>query len=552
MPRNVAQLRDIYHGLLIVWLVGSATSAGAQSRIEPIFPAPAVAPGGAPDAGVSDGASLPPLDPTTLPMPVAPESARSKIQEGEAKSLLSPEVPQGLAKAGDLNLLGQPILKIRIVDNTKTDSNTVEYIAAVKRGAQLSAALVERVRVNLEASGLFKQVAIYWEPMNQDEVAGVRLVISAKDKLSWIIAPTFAFSPPNYGGGLAYAESNLLGRNLKFLVYGTYTTADKMFLVYFLDPHIGTTPLYWRFDAIVRRDRIYEYASGNLGHPRLERATDVDTFGLGVVFGLSIKRRLNVDARLKIYYDRINRPTCYNTQTPNGFGTPDVNAEQGGACLRPARSGLENAIAVQASYEGRSTVAGIVAGPLVRAEWVYGPRWLGNVTGDYHLLNLRFMWGLRFWKEHNLLLKSWASVYFNPPFKQEVEAGGAELRGYIFRQFRGDTSFRATVEYIVPVFTVQGFSLRAIAFFDTNLTWFRSLPQQVPGQPRVDLRGNSFRNFLPDTPSGIGRESWNNGLGGGIRLYLKGVILPLIGIDLAYGIESRAFQYYITLGSTID
>ncbi len=547
-------------------------SAQGQSRIEPVIP-PSQDQGPAPlDMAPSPPPALAPLDPTsppsppsgapppgaadptTLPMPAPSSDGLSKIREGEAPAGAAPSLPRGeqLARQGDLNLLDRPILAVRVVDNTKTDSNTVEYLAAVKLGTLLTPELIDRVQGALEAAGLFKAVNLYWERMNKDEIEGVRLVISAKDKLSWIIAPTLAYSPPNFGGGIAFADANFVGKNMKFLVYGTWTSVDKMLLLYFLDPHIGTTPMYWRVDAIARRDRIYEYAAGHLGAPRLARATDLDTFGVGLVFGVNAWRKLKIDARLKIYYERVNRPTCFNTQTANGYGTPDVNAEQGGVCLRPARSGFDNTLAVQAAYDGRSTVAGIVAGLLLRAEWTYGPRWLGNVSGDYHLLNLRFLYGRRFWKEHNLLLKAWANVSFDPPFKQEVEAGGGELRGYIYRQFRGDTSFRATIEYIVPVFTVRGFSLRAIAFYDTNLTWFRKLPAQESGQPRIESRGASFRNFLPDTPSGVVRQSWNNGLGGGIRLYLKGVILPLVGVDLAYGIESRAFQYYVTLGSTID
>ena len=78
-----------------------------------------------------------------------------------------------------------------------------------------------------------------------------------------------------------------------------------------------------------------------------------------------------------------------------------------------------------------------------------------------------------------------------------------------------------------------GLSVRAIGFYDTNLTWFRSLPDQTSPLARLDNRGNGgFRDFLPDTPSGIVRDSWHNGIGGGIRLYMRGVILPLLGRGL--------------------
>ncbi|HEY2746536.1 MAG TPA: polymerase, partial [Polyangia bacterium] len=158
----------------------------------------------------------------------------------------------------------------------------------------------------------------------------------------------------------------------------------------------------------------------------------------------------------------------------------------------------------------------------------------------------------RFFKEHNLLLKLGADIFFDPPFKMEVETGGALMRGLAFRQYRGDTDVRATLEYILPLFTVYGLSVRMIGFYDTNLTWFRSLPDQASPTARFVTRGSTWRDFLPDTPSGVVRDSWHNGLGGGLRFYLRGVILPLLGVDFAYGLEGNEFQWYLSIGSTLD
>src|SRR6185295_202149 len=126
------------------------------------------------------------------------------------------------------------------------------------------------------------------------------------------------------------------------------------------------------------------------------------------------------------------------------------------------------------------------------------------------------------------------------------------LRGSIYRQFRGDTSVHATVEYIAPLFWIKGLAVRAIGFFDTNLTWFRDLPQQDDPSARLITYGNGYRNYLPDTPTGVVRQSWNNGIGAGIRMYLRGVVLPLVGFDVAYGIEANAVRYYLAIGSVLD
>ena len=145
-----------------------------------------------------------------------------------------------------------------------------------------------------------------------------------------MIAPIFSYSTGNYGGGLVFAHGNVFGQNKKLLVLGDYTTAQKLLFVALLDPHMRHTRFYYRVDGLVRRDTICEYAPRHIADPRIERATDVDTFGAAVLAGVNFTRRFHMDLRLKIYYDKVNTSSCYNTTNDDGSGTPDVVAEQGG------------------------------------------------------------------------------------------------------------------------------------------------------------------------------------------------------------------------------
>jgi outer membrane protein assembly factor BamA len=448
--------------------------------------------------------------------------------------------------------LGEPIVEIKIVDNTKTDTVTVEYISGAKVGEILTTEYVEKIRLNLLSSDLFKDVLVYWEPgaVGKDG-SGVRLVISAKDKLSWIVAPLFFYSDRNIGGGIAYGNANVLGHNKKFLALAQYATSEKMIFVAFLDPQIHDSRFYYRVDFLLRRDNIIEYAAGHIGNPLVERATDVDTVGGGALVGVNFTRRFHLDLRLKLYYDRVNPAECYNTTNRDGSGTPDVAAAQGGYCRQPSSSGWDNTLTTSIAYDGRAKVMGVQSGLLLQAAWQYGASWLGT-RWDYHLVSAYGLYAWRFFKQHNLILKLGFDVYFDPPFKQEVEAGGAQMRGFLYRQFRGDTDVRLTAEYILPLFTIKGFSLRAVGFYDSNLTWFRDLPGQNGPLGRFVVHGNGFRDYLPDTPSGLVRDSWHNGIGAGLRMYLTGVVLPLVGVDFAYGLESQSFQFYLALGGALD
>jgi hypothetical protein len=340
------------------------------------------------------------------------------------------------------------------------------------------------------------------------------------------------------------------GQNKKLLVYADYTTTEKLLFVAFLDPNIRNSRFYYRIDALLRGDNIREYARGYDGEPRLSRETELDTFGAAALAGVNFTRHFHLDLRLKIYYDLAHAPTCYNTTNQDGSGTPDVVAWQGGQCRSPTGSAWDNTLTTSIAYDNRSKVNGILDGFLLNLTWQYGATWLGT-GNNYHLISFNGMFAKRFFKEHNLILRAGFDVFVDPPFKQEVEAGGPTLRGFIVRQYRGDTDVRLTLEYIVPLFTVWGLSFRAIGFYDTNLTWFRDIPPVGPGA-RLANRGNNFRDYLPDTPVGVVRDSWHNGIGAGLRFYLRGVVLPLLGLDFAYGFEGNDFQWYVNIGSTID
>lgn len=58
--------------------------------------------------------------------------------------------------------------------------------------------------------------------------------------------------------------------------------------------------------------------------------------------------------------------------------------------------------------------------------------------------------------------------------------------------------------------------------------------------------GNAQRDYLPGQ-----RGAWvRDAAGAGLRVYVKSVVLPLVGFDVGYGREGRAFEVYFELGLT--
>jgi hypothetical protein len=163
----------------------------------------------------------------------------------------------------------------------------------------------------------------------------------------------------------------------------------------------------------------------------------------------------------------------------------------------------------------------------------------------YKRFGLLYRHGLRIFEEQNLVLRGEVVAGVDLPFHQELVAGASSLRGFLYRQFRGDTRALFTAEYHFPLFTVRSLAFRGVAFSDMGMMMWRSIPED--GQLR-DVNGRVVRGYLPNAHDGIGGVTVAQGLGLGLRLFLRSVVLPLVGVDVAYGVNSGEFRFYLVAG----
>ena len=88
----------------------------------------------------------------------------------------------------------------------------------------------------------------------------------------------------------------------------------------------------------------------------------------------------------------------------------------------------------------------------------------------------------------------------------------------------------------MPITKWRTFAFRAIGFWDAGyLGWNFARP-------------GGDRHYLPY--QGNGNSILRNDVGAGLRVYIKAVVLPLLGLDVAYGIEGRRPEVYFELGLT--
>lgn len=418
------------------------------------------------------------------------------------------------------------VAEVNVHGNEKTKSDTIRGIAGISVGERLTEERLAEAKRRLLASGLFRDVDVSSRALAGGEAA---VDISLRDKASWVIAPMFSLSSSNVGGGVLYAENNLFGENKKFIATGQLTSAASGVYLGFLNSNVfNWYPLSLTAEALFKLDRTDEYAAlASSADPPIERRTKVQSYGAGVGFALN-------------WFDVVKTAARYRYLRVSNFhpdGTPETLAFDPG-------SRADANLRLSLSYDTLRDIGPIQEGSMLELGFEgSAPAWGSDYR--YREVGAMFRRGVRLFGEHNLRLRATAHLSYDPPFHAELVAGGNNLRGYEYREFRGDTRFAGTAEYHFPLFKIDALAVRGVAFYDTALIYFRSVPADLV---RVDSSGFTVRRYLPDQLGGPRLNNFPNGVGAGIRLYLSSIVLPLLGVDYGYGINSGAGRLYLVVG----
>jgi outer membrane protein insertion porin family len=464
--------------------------------------------------------------------------------------------------ASDSEPAGERVARIRVLETSKTDPEIVQLIAGVNEGDLIRHADLETMRDRLLASGLFRDVEVTSAPAAH----GVTVRITARDRISWFVAPTFSYSQNAYGVGLAAGETNLLGWHKKALLVGTLSnTTGSVNLAYF-DPSVRGTWVYYQIDGGFQRDRVYEYAPHDLPELGIERttivrSTNLDLGGGTATVGVRWWRKLKTEGRLSV-----RRIRYYEAQYPDDSFQPDepLLEMRRRAPMGAGTSGTNFAGRALAGWDSRGSIYGVQRGLALLGSFEGGLRPLGSDFG-YFKAWLGYHQALRFFREHNLILRATGQMARNEPFFEEFESGGAGFRGYLTREFRGDTRVFGSTEYQFPLVKIAplGFHLRGLVFADSDLSFFSQKAScgdgragSAPcsdGYPYAERRSpdGHIRYYLPGQEFRLTRNAWHNGVGAGLRFCVEKIAMPLVGVDYGYGIEQRLHQFYVTVGGAL-
>ncbi len=411
----------------------------------------------------------------------------------------------------------QPVVAFHVRGDSKLTDRTLGYLLHVHLGDHISTANLPELDQALHTSELFETITVTLE----DAPGGVAIVATLDDKHSWIIAPTAFVLPGNKAFGVGYAENDLGGEDAKLLLYGQVGTNTSLLFGTYLDPAYRGTKLQFRADLYVLHKQIVEYANPP-DAPRSQDVVRTTTFTFldaGVLFGWAFEWWMIVDLRFRGAYEYFR-----NSHLTDAALTP---------VKTPEKDGWDIGAQARFTIDARHHHYGLTWGPYVQLELEKSvPGFDSYGYGDL-LFRAYYSWAL--FSDHELELRTHFAAGYHMPLNEDLTLGGeTDLRGYNVDQFRGDVRGLFRAEYSLPITRWRFLSFRAIGFWDTGYIGFHS--------HRED------RDYLPTQTNGA--HWWRNDVGVGLRIYVSSIVLPLLGLDLGYGIEGHSPEIYFEVGLT--
>ena len=425
-----------------------------------------------------------------------------------------------LAHAGETS---HPIAGFRVVGASKVTDETLGYLLRVEIGDDVTADTIPALERALVSSELFKSASVRLEPAPPTESMpdGVTVVATVVDKHSWIVMPTAYLLSSNWAIGAGFAENNLFGENKKLLLYAQLGEINSFFIGAYVVPSFRGTKLSLRFDTYWQ-SKIYEEYANPVGDPAsraLARTSDHVFINTGVAAGWNHRWWLKSEARVRGAYVR--------------YDDPHVSGDPMMTLAQPSPDGWDITVQGKLTADARENDHGVTDGPYAQVTAELPVPGLSDYL--YGSISARAYYAKRLFGAHEIELRTYGNLGYHLPFHDEWTLGAAsDLRGYPTEQFRGDVRALARLEYSVPIARWNIFSFRALGFFDSGVIGFHFTD---PDQ----------RSYLPDQ---VGRTFFRNDVGGGVRIYVSDIVLPLLGLDVGYGLESHSPTLYFQVGLT--
>ena len=385
----------------------------------------------------------------------------------------------------------RPVVAVTVEGLRRTRPGVVQQWIACAVGKPLSSCDLAAIRERLYRLAIFSSVEITVD----DRPAGAAVVIHVEEKWTLYPVPMLWYSPETQVAGLILAEGNLLGYNKGLAIGGVWSNLGWYALAGYNDPNVAYTNLWGDVHAFVGSGTVENDAP----HGSVEQSYQMTRFDLECALGWTL-------------WDRLS-PTW------NG-------------ALRVARVGAAPVPGSEHATDQTVAVQGL--------QLIYSNQRYRDLYDE----------GLRLSAEvqHGFPLDARSSAYdaaiFDAKLARPAPAiGFLDARAHAFvgsmpvvfeerlggldgsRTLPGNGLVAAdrygslALAWQVPVLTVSAGTASAVVFAEL---------------------GRYARNAEPAVTYG--------GPGAGLRLYLRRVAIPAVGVDLGYEAGSRRISFSIAVG----
>ncbi|HXI59734.1 MAG TPA: BamA/TamA family outer membrane protein, partial [Polyangia bacterium] len=281
--------------------------------------------------------------------------------------------------------MGEVITDVRVLDNQRTEEDTIRSIAGVKIGDTLDLDTLETVRERLNSSGLFADTNVWWEAAG----AGVRINIAVKDKFPWAPVPTASWSANNKAIGLLFVHGNLFGRGKQLLIGGRLATVDSGAVLAYRDPALFGTWIYWQLQGSYKREVTPEYDPAVLAPDSPIRETKLTTFAFEPAIGIAWFRRVRTQVAWRLSKVEVgdDGSTIPGTSMPAQLATKGATVGMGRASV---------------TFDFRAREFSVMTGSALGGSLdVSSPGFKSDLT--FWRAGVGYEQGVKFFKSHNFI-----------------------------------------------------------------------------------------------------------------------------------------------------
>jgi outer membrane protein assembly factor BamA len=377
---------------------------------------------------------------------------------------------------------------IEVEGNTRTAREVVIDALGVQPGDRVGDESLPALRQRVLNLRLFRDVEVTTRPSE----GGLVLSVSVKERWTLIPIPIFGASGGTAQAGLALIETNLLGRRKLLAISGIYSSRGQSGFLYYRDPALLGSGAVLAAEMLAD-NKVRERANGfDVVQAWRDRRVDV-----------SVRPGLLLAPHLAL---RAGPFAVFRESRAEGDYPP------------PPPAGTDFGLAADLEYEGQDYHEWFNVGPYVAANARRSLPELGSDRG-FTQSSAFAIWSVPVAGVHAASLSVSGFLVDGDPVLDAFTLGGRPgTRGVRAEGLWVERAVTTTLDYQIPLWRPSWGTLTAMAFVDAGAsTW----------------SGERTNWIAP---------------GGGIRVYLRNVALPALGLDLAWSTAGKQLAPSFFLG----